>query len=282
MTFVPDARPLFAGAYAAGYALPAFNVCSLEMAKGCLEAAESLGVPVVLQTYPDDVAQASPHIFVQLARALADEVEVPVALHLDHGRDPAQVGACLRAGYSSVMFDGQGLDFGAVERRTGELAGLAHAAGASLEVSAESFGVPGATDNRPERTDPEHARRLRGAGADLVACAVGSEHGRASSLDLALLARIAGAGAGPLALHGGSGIPAPDLRAALRLGVVKVNVGSALYRAVRQTWQDTLELTSHRAVYAAVRGAVRRAALPYLQTLHPAEAVPEAAQETNP
>ncbi|WP_425145216.1 class II fructose-bisphosphate aldolase [Deinococcus sp.] len=270
MSFVPDARPLFHRAYARGEALPAFNVCSLEMARGCLEAAASLGLPVVLQTYPADIAQASPGVFAALVRALAEEVGVPVALHLDHGRDFSQVIACLRAGYSSVMFDGQGLDFAQVLERTRELAQIAHAAGASLEVSAESFGVPGAADNLPERTDPQHAAELHAAGADLVACAVGSEHGSARRLDLHLLAEIAAQVQGPLVLHGGSGIHAEDLVAALRLGVVKVNVGSALYRAVRQTWLDSAQLASHRQGYAAVCGAVRQAALPYLRTLHPA------------
>jgi ketose-bisphosphate aldolase len=270
VSYVSDARALFAAAYQGGYALPAFNVCSLEMAKGCLEAAESLGAPVLLQTYPSDVAQASPHVFVQMVRALADELSVPVALHLDHGRDPQQVAACLRAGYSSVMFDGQGLEFESLLAQTRELAGLAHAAGASLEVSAESFGVPGADDNRLEQTDPSQARALHDAGADLVACAVGSEHGHASSLDLALLERIHRRVGGPLVLHGGSGIPLPDLQAALRLGVVKVNVGSALYRATRRTWQNSGALPNHRAVYASVREAVRQAAWPFLQTLYPA------------
>ena len=55
MTFHSDARPLLQAAYAGRYALPAFNVCSLEMARGCLEAAETAGRPVLLQTYPSDL-----------------------------------------------------------------------------------------------------------------------------------------------------------------------------------------------------------------------------------
>lgn len=269
MGYVSDARPLFRRAHQHGYALPAFNVCSLEMAKGCLEAAGALGVPVILQTYPADLAQASPRVFAQMVRALADEVDVPVGLHLDHGRDFSQVIACLRAGYGSVMFDGQGLDFAEVERRAHAFAEIAHAAGAGLEVSAEGFGVPGAADNVPEFTDPERALALAVAGADLVACAVGSEHGGEGRLDLDLLGKIAERVRGPLVLHGGSGIPEADLRAAVKLGVVKVNVGSALYRAALQTWRDSAGATSHRAVYADLRAAVKGAALPYLRRLHP-------------
>ena len=275
MSFVQDARPLFIAAFDNGYALPAFNFCSLEMAKGCLEAAQDVGAPVILQTYPTDIAQASPAVMVAMVRSLAEEVDVPVALHLDHGRDFSQVITCLRAGYSSVMFDGQGLDFAEVEAQTHRLAEIAHACGASLEVGAESFGVPGAADNVHELTDPGQARALRNAGADLVACAVGSEHGSASTLDLELLARISGAVGGPLALHGGSGIPEADLRAALTLGVVKVNVGSALYRATRRTWEASSTLPNHRAVYEAVRDAVRQAALPYLLHLQPSRHIQE-------
>ncbi|WP_309572706.1 class II fructose-bisphosphate aldolase [Deinococcus sp.] len=269
MTWCPDARPLYHAALDGGYALPAYNVCSLEMAKGCLEAADAAGRPVILQTYPADIEQASPHVFAQLIRALADEVSVPVALHLDHGRDVNQVIACLRAGYGSVMFDGQGLPFDETLQMTAHLAAIAHASGAALEVSAESFGVPSANDNVLDTTDPEKARALRDAGADLVACAVGSEHGHASRIDLSLLSAIQARVGGPLVLHGGSGIHPGDLRAALDFGVTKVNVGSALYRAVRAAWVATTDLPTHRTGYASIRAAVRDVAAPYLDLLNP-------------
>lgn len=169
MSFVQDARPLFWAVHLGGNALP---------------AAEACGRPVMIQTYP------------------------------------------------------------------AELAAIAHASGAGLEVSAKGFGVPGASDNRLDTTDPEQALALKTAGADLVACAVGSEHGHASRLDLQRLGRIAERVQGPLVLHSGSGIDAGDLRAAVRLGVVKVNVGSSLCRA---PWVSGPGAISHLAVYASVR-----------------------------
>ena len=267
MTFHPDARPLLQAAYAAGSALPAFNVCSLEMAKGCLEAAEEAQRAVILQTYPADIDQASPAVFAQMIRALADEVSVPVALHLDHGRDFHQVVACLRAGYSSVMFDGQDLPFEGTLQMTAQLAEIAHASGASLEVSAESFGLPGSSDNVLETTDPVQAARLHAAGADMVACAVGSEHGHDSRIDLELLSRIAEQVRGPLVLHGGSGIAPGQLARAQTSGVVKVNVGSVLYRAVRLGWTESGRLPTHRAGYADIRARVRMVAAEYFQRL---------------
>ncbi|GMA14159.1 class II fructose-bisphosphate aldolase (plasmid) [Deinococcus metallilatus] len=282
MPYVTDARPLIQAAYREGSALPAFNVCSLEMARGCVLAAQELNRPILLQTYPADIEQASPHVFAQMTRALADEVSVPVGLHLDHGRDFAQVVACLRAGYSSVMFDGQGLPFGEVLVQTRHLAEIAHAAGASLEVSAESFGVPGAEDNVLETTDPRHAAQVREAGADMVACAVGSEHGHESRLDLALLRSVADAVNGPLVLHGGSGIQPDDLRAALTCGVVKVNVGSALYRAVLGAWREAGAGTSHRQGSTRVRGAVREVARTYIERLSPQPGPQTLIQELQP
>ena len=275
MPYVTDARPLIAEAYREGYALPAFNFCSLEMAKGCVQAAQKAGVPVILQTYPADIEQASAQVFAQTVRALADEVSVPVALHLDHGRGLEMAVQCLRAGYSSVMFDGQDYAFPEVLDLTTRLAEVAHAAGASLEVSAESFGIPG-QHNELETTDPDHARQLREAGADMVACAVGSEHGQSSRLDLGLLRSVADAVHGPLVLHGGSGIHPDDVQAGLACGVVKVNIGSALYRAVRKAWsEETPGLSSHRAGYAAIRAAVERTAAPYLELLNPSARVGE-------
>lgn len=253
--YLSDARPLLEDAYAKRYALPAFNVCSAEMVRACIEAAEGAHAPILLQTYPADLAQvAAPHM-AALVRSMADEARVPVALHLDHGPADAMVLSCLRAGYGSVMFDGSDMPLDELERRTARLAWVAHGQGAALEVAAESFDA-----GRGARTVPAEARRLRQAGADMVAVSVGSEHGQSATLDADLLRRIAAAVEGPLVLHGGSGISASDLVFAREAGVVKVNVGSACYRAMRVTWTASADAPSHRAVYERARAALREVA----------------------
>jgi fructose/tagatose bisphosphate aldolase len=68
----------------------------------------------------------------------------------------------------------------------------------------------------------------------MLAVSVGSEHGQSSRLNLDLLAAIDAKVHAPLVLHGGSGIHEDDVRAAVRLGVVKINIGAALSRAWRQ------------------------------------------------
>ena len=121
------------------------------------------------------------------------------------------------------------------------LAEVAHGQGAALEVAADSFSGAGTL------TRPEDALRLKNeSGADMVAVAVGSEHGADARLELTLLADIAAQVQGPLVLHGGSGVSAADLTAVGRLGVVKVNIGSALYRALRASWLASGTAKNHR------------------------------------
>ena len=261
--YVSDGRKLIAHAFEHGYALPAFNFCSLEMAQGCVEAAEELQAPIILQTYQSDLSFGSPRVMVGMVRALAEDASVPILLHLDHGKGLETAVECLRAGYSSVMFDGGEMAFEEVVKTTREVATIAHAAGASLEVSAERF-----NKGESQATDPSEAFRLKQAGADMVACSVGSEHGQASRLDMEHLKAIAQTLKAPLVLHGGSGIHPDDLQASPKLGVVKVNVGSASYRALLGVWRErSAELPSHRAVYTEARQAVREQAKKYIQLL---------------
>ncbi|MER3443782.1 MAG: hypothetical protein C4342_00215 [Armatimonadota bacterium] len=124
MPYVSDGRKLIEHAFRHGYALPAFNFCSLEMAKACVEAAEELQALVILQTYPVDLSFSSPRVMAGMVRALAEEAGVPVMLHLDHGGGLGAVVECLRAGYSSVMLDGGGMALAQVLEATRWAVGL--------------------------------------------------------------------------------------------------------------------------------------------------------------
>ncbi|GLV48865.1 fructose-bisphosphate aldolase [Thermus sp. LT1-2-5] len=254
--WVKDGRELYRDAYRKGYALPAFNIASLEMARACVRAAEALRAPVVLQTYREEARRVGPGVFVGMVRALAEEARVPVLLHLDHGEGFPEILRALRAGYGSAMWDAGGQDLAGILEGVAAHAPLVHAMEAALEVAAEGFAGE-------ERSRPEEAARLFEVGADVVAVAVGSRHGAESRLDLGLLARIQEAARGPLALHGGSGIHPADLEGAVALGVVKVNVGTALYRVLRahlgRSWDH------HRAFYREVEDALTAVAAEYIR-----------------
>lgn len=257
MPYVYDGRTLIDYAFKERFAMPAFNVGTLEMARACVEAAELERAPIILQTSPGELTQASPAVLAGMMRALAEEATVPVMLHLDHGEGPERVAACLRAGYSSVMYDGDHLTLEENIATTRRLAKWAHASGVSLEAAAGSFGAGEGRGERLHLTDPEIALRLLDdGGADMVACSVGSVHGQASRLDLDRLGAIARRTRKPLVLHGGTGIPAEDLAVATTLGVVKVNIGAGLQRAVLKVWRERSEAEGVYEVSDAARAAL--------------------------
>jgi fructose-bisphosphate aldolase, class II len=258
MAKVTDGRILYARAHRERFAMPAFNVCNLEMAQGVVEAAEAEHAPVILQTYPGDIAHGKPAL-APLLTALADEAGVPVMLHLDHGDGLEMAVDCLKLGYSSVMFDGAELDLEENIARTGPIVEAAHEFGASVEGE---VGLFGGDHGSVVYTDPEEAARFASeSGADTLAVSVGSEHAQKSRLKLDLLWAVAEKTGHPLVLHGGSGIHPDDVRAAVALGVVKINIGNALGLAVREGARSALESgLGHYEMLGAIRDAVRKVA----------------------
>lgn len=219
-------------AYEQHFAIPAFNVCNMEMAKAVIEAAVAEKAPVIVQTYPGDLAHAAFGNDVGplpvLIRAMAQEAPVPVIMHLDHGPGLEFNLKCLRAGYNSVMYDGHDLPLEGALAETAVIARVAHALNAAVEGELGTFG---GGQGSHDLTQPEDVPLMFAQGIDMLAVSVGSEHGHASRLDLALLRAIAERAQGPLVLHGGSGIHEDDVCASLQMGVVKINIGAALSRA---------------------------------------------------
>jgi fructose-bisphosphate aldolase class II len=236
-------REFYREVYGQPFAMPAFNVCNLEMAKAVIEAAVAERAPVIVQTYPGDLAHAAFGADVGplplLIRAMAQEAPVPVILHLDHGPGLEYNLRCLRAGYNSVMYDGHDLPLEEALAETATIARAAHALNAAVEGELGTFG---GGQGSHEYTNPDEAPLMFEHGhVDMLAVSVGSEHGQSSRLNLDLLAAIDAKVHAPLVLHGGSGIHEDDVRAAVRLGVVKINIGAALSRAWRQGSREGLE-----------------------------------------
>lgn len=222
----------------AGRAVAAFSVYNGEQIRGVVAAAESAGSPVLLQAGSSSFGHLGRAGLIALALAAADATSAQVGVHLDHSRDLDEAAHCLQAGYTSVMIDGSHLSFEDNIDLTTEVVALAHRHGAWVE--AELTGTAGDEDvsiavAEAALTDPAQAVEfVARTGVDALAVAVGNVHGLSAAppaLDLARLARIAEQVSVPLVLHGASGIDATDLRAAVRLGVAKVNINTELRRA---------------------------------------------------
>ena len=237
MPLVPTAD-LVAAARRAGGAVGAFNVITLEHAEAVATGAERAGRPAILQISHNAVRfhGGAVHAIAAAAAAVASASRADLALHLDHVEDVELLHQAAGAGFSSVMFDAGSLPYADNVAATAAAAEWAHRAGLWLEAELGYVGgkpgAPASAHAAGVRTDPvEAAAFVAATRIDALAVAVGSSHAmttRTARLDHELIGRLRAAVPVPLVLHGSSGVPDVELRAAVTGGVGKVNVGTAL------------------------------------------------------
>lgn len=254
-----------------GYAIGGFNVQNLEMVQAVVQAATEELSPVVLQFNPANIRHVGMDYAGVLGKVAAQQAPIPVALHLDHGVDFKQAAAAVRAGFTSLMYDGTpfGLENNiAVTQRVCE---LAHAVGVSVEGEIGQMGGVEegvfTAEGRGTMTDPEEAARyVVESGVDALAVAVGNQHGTTvDRLDMDRLSSIRATARLPLVIHGGSGLPDDVIREAIRRGVRKFNVATQLnqgflegfLRAAQQRPHETNPRAALEAGRDAVAAAVR-------------------------
>lgn len=227
---------LIADAERGGYAVPGFNVSNLELALGVLDAAEARRSPLLLQFNPSNLNHfGGIPIAAATARALAEKTTVPVAVHLDHGTNMELLRAAAIAGFSSLMYDGSTYPIERNIRETLEAGTIAIEHGVALEAELGHVGgrEPGVVTSESVLTDPAAAHRfVAETQIDALAVSVGTAHGLAGTVDLALLRELRAATQGtPLVLHGGSGVAPEQLRDCVRAGIRKLNISSEIHAA---------------------------------------------------
>ncbi|MGW7313473.1 class II fructose-bisphosphate aldolase [Streptomyces sp. NPDC054854] len=270
---------LVADAAAAGRAVAAFNIITLEHAEAVVEGAERAGLPVILQLSENAVKFRGGALLpiARAAAACAEAARVPVALHLDHVKSPDLLRRAVDAGFGSVMYDAAHLPYAENLEATRSAADWAHVNGLWIEAElGEVGGKNGATPLDPHapgaRTDPDEARRfVADSGVDALAVAVGSSHAmtrRTAALDHALLARLAKTVDVPLVLHGSSGLPDTELAAAVAGGIRKVNIGTALNVAMTEAIRTHLTPADPRPYLTAARTAMAETAEAMISALN--------------
>ncbi len=216
------------------YAVGQFNINNLEWTKAILLTAEELKSPVILGVSAGAGKYMTGFSTVAAMVKAMDEslgITVPVALHLDHGTYD-NCYDCVKAGFTSIMFDGSHYDIEENVEKTTELVHVAHKLGLSIE--AEVGGIGGEEDgvvSAGECADPEECKRVADLGVDMLAAGIGNIHGKYpadwAGLRFDVLDNIqAKTGIMPLVLHGGTGIPDDQIKKAISLGVSKINVNT--------------------------------------------------------
>ena len=216
------------------YAVGQFNINNLEWTKSVLLTAEELKSPVILGVSEGAGKYMTGFKTVAaMVRAMMEElnITVPVALHLDHGTYDGCY-KCIKAGFSSIMFDGSHYPIEENIEKTKELVKVAHAMGLSLEAEVGSIG--GEEDGvvgLGECADPQECKAIADLGIDFLAAGIGNIHGKYPEnwpgLRFDVLEQVkAAVGDMPLVLHGGTGIPEDMIKKAVSLGVAKINVNT--------------------------------------------------------
>ena len=257
-------------AAAGGRGILAFNFVTVEHVEAIVAGADASRAPVILQLSQNAVAyhggRARP--VTAAALVLAEAAAVEVALHLDHAEDMDLLRQAADAGFSSAMFDAGTLPYEDNVAATRAAVDWAHGAGLWLEAELGHVGgKPGAPVSAHAagvRTDPAEASKyVARTGVDALAVAVGSSHAmtsRSAALDHGLIARLRAAVPVPLVLHGCSGLPDAELGRAVRSGMVKFNVGTALSvaftGAVRACLERNASTVDPRRYLAAARDAM--------------------------
>ena len=229
-----SAKEMLDKAKAGHYAVGQFNINNLEWTKAILLTAQELNSPVILGVSEGAGKYMTGFKTVAaMVKAMDEElgITVPVALHLDHGSYDGCY-KCIKAGFTSIMFDGSHFSIEENVEKTKELVAVAHQLGLSIEaevgsIGGEEDGVIGAG----ECADPNECKAIADLGVDMLAAGIGNIHGKYpanwAGLSFETLDAIqAKTGTMPLVLHGGTGIPEEMIKKAIDLGVAKINVNT--------------------------------------------------------
>ncbi|APF18432.1 class II fructose-bisphosphate aldolase [Caldithrix abyssi] len=246
-----------------GQTLLACNFYNLETLQGVLQAAAEMQRPIILQLTASSIEYMGLQTAVNMARTAIKEAGAQAWLHLDHAASPELVLRCLEAGFDSVMIDASDRPFEENLAVTQKVVAMARPFGALVEAELGYVAKLGQSTEKTGFTEPhEAAQFVEQSGVDLLAVAIGSAHGfykQTPRLDIERLKAIRQATPAALVLHGSSGIPVEQIRAAINAGIQKINLATEIKNIFMQTLKKTLKTTDEidlRKVFPAARQEV--------------------------
>jgi ketose-bisphosphate aldolase len=270
---IANVKELLEKAKAGGYAVGAFNTVNLETTRAIVEAAKELSSPVIIQMTEKTFDYAGGRAIYQLTKNIAEfyAPEIPIGIHLDHGKSFEVVGRAMDIGFGSVMYDGSRKDYVDNLMMTKKIVEIAHERG--VAVQAELGNVPYIGEMQMETvdwtkymTDPDQAAQfVKETGIDTLAVAIGNAHGffrERSEADYERLSSIAELVDVPLVLHGASDWEDGRVTEVIKRGISCFNVDTATRLAfiggLREALQSEDE-TDLRKVLGKGQAAVKEA-----------------------
>jgi fructose-bisphosphate aldolase class II len=222
-----------------GYGVAGFCVDGLGTALAILDAAEEAHAPVVAVIWQEHIRSMGPGYLEAIIKHGASQINVPVAIMLDHGTDLAMCLESIVYGHSAVMIDASHYIFEENIRLTREVCELAHLVNVTVEgelgAIRRTFEKTGEYAEETTLTDPSLVPVfVERTGVDALAVSIGTESGILSEvpeLDFERLRKIANSSDVHLVIHGGSGTPASDVRRGIECGVTAFRFASEIWVA---------------------------------------------------
>lgn len=213
------------------FAVPAFNVYNMETVMGVIKAAEEKRSPVIMQFYSRLAETGFTDYLAPVIKAAAEKSFVPVCMHLDHGSGFYAMEKAIGNGATGIMVDFSKLNYKENVENTRKAVEKCSVSGIGVEGELGAIGK--AADGVSEDyTDPDEAKKfVEETGVTALAIAVGTAHGRYKKAPVLAIERIKEIKAltdARLVLHGGSGVPDDQIKAAIEAGIKKVNFGTDL------------------------------------------------------
>jgi len=254
------------------YAVGAFNANNMEIIQAIVEASEEERSPVIIQASQGAIKYAGLDMIVAMVRSIAEKTSIPIALHLDHGTDYFQNILCLRAGFTSLMYDGSALPFDENVAMTKKVVEMAHVCNIPVEAEIGQVGKMDTSDEpgvarekiKEFMAKPEDAEKfVQMTKVDILAPAVGTIHGcrePIAKLDIPRIEKIRDLTGVPLVLHGASGASDEELKKGIAAGICKVNIDTRIRMAFTNTIRKILtenpeEIDPRKALKPAMEAA---------------------------
>jgi len=242
------------------WAIGQFNFSTLEQLHGIVEAARKLKSPVILGTSEGESKFFGLEEAVALRNVLRNKLRIPFFLNLDHGKSFEYLKSAIDAGYDMVHFDGSKLPLDENIKIAKQVKKYAKWRGVLTEGEVGRIGFEAKEE---DLTNFKEAKKFaEETGVDLLAISIGNFHGSESpkqepKLRLDKLEELRkAAGRSLFVLHGGSGTNEQDVKKAIELGVVKININTELRLAFASGLRGALENSDEIVPYKFLSQAV--------------------------
>lgn len=221
----------------AKYAIGSFNVYNYETIKGVLDCIQKRNFPAIISFGEKYIKNMHFESVCGLVYSLSKDIEVPIVLHLDHCSNIENVYKAIKAGFTSVMYDGSSLPYEENVSNTAKVVEIAHACNISVEAELGSLAAgidshEGSLEDSEIYTDSEIAKDFaERTKIDALAVSIGTVHGMykgTPNIRVDILKKIKKKVDIPLVLHGGSGTPEDVILNCIKHGICKINVNTEI------------------------------------------------------